>query len=87
MPLPAHWAQYKPPSWVWQWREKLPFFDSFRPFSAAAGLGVQKEPDRADTAYGEALRILVALRSTIKKARVFLQSKLEAGNFAFPSPG
>ena len=43
---------------------------------------VQKEPDRADTAYGEALRILVALRSTIKKARVFLQSKLEAGNFA-----
>ena len=43
---------------------------------------VQKEPDRADAAYGEALRILVSLRSAIKKSRVFLQSKLEAGNFS-----
>ena len=43
---------------------------------------VQKEPDRADAAYGEALRILASLRSAIKKSRVFLQSKLEAGNFS-----
>lgn len=43
---------------------------------------VQKEPAQADRAYGEALRILVALRSTIKKSRVFLQDKLEAGNFS-----
>ena len=43
---------------------------------------VQKEPDRADAAYGEALRILVSLRSAIKKSRVFLQSKLETGNFS-----
>ena len=43
---------------------------------------VQKEPDRAEEAYAEALRILVALRSTIKKSRVFLQNKLEAGSFS-----
>lgn len=43
---------------------------------------VQKEPAQADRAYCEALRILVALRSTIKKSRVFLQDKLEAGNFS-----
>lgn len=43
---------------------------------------VQKEPAQADRAYGEALRILVALRSTIKKSRAFLQDKLEAGNFS-----
>lgn len=43
---------------------------------------VQKEPAQADRAYGEALRILVALRSTIKKSRVFLRDKLEAGNFS-----
>lgn len=43
---------------------------------------VQKEPARADRAYGEALRILVALRSTIKKSRAFLRDKLEAGNFS-----
>lgn len=42
---------------------------------------VQKEPDRAEGAYAEALRILVALRSTIKKSRVFLQGKLDAGSF------
>lgn len=41
---------------------------------------VQKEPAQADRAYGEALRILVALRSAIKKSRVFLREKLEAGN-------
>ena len=42
---------------------------------------VQKEPAQADRAYAEALRILVALRSTIKKSRIFLQDKLEAGSF------
>lgn len=43
---------------------------------------VQKDPARADAAYAEALRILVALRSTIKKGRVFLQEKLEAGSYS-----
>lgn len=43
---------------------------------------VQQHPDRAKEAYTEALRILVALRSTIKKSRVFLQDKLEAGSFS-----
>ena len=42
---------------------------------------VQKEPEKAEGAYAEALRILVALRSTIKKSRVFLQGKLDAGSF------
>lgn len=43
---------------------------------------VQKDPGRADAAYAEALRLLVALRSTIKKGRVFLQDKLEAGDYS-----
>ena len=43
---------------------------------------VQQDPERAEGAYAEALRILVALRSTIKKARTFLQNKLEAGSFS-----
>ena len=43
---------------------------------------VQQHPDRAKEAYAEALRILVALRSTIKKSRVFLQDKLESGSFS-----
>ena len=43
---------------------------------------VQKDPSRADGAYTEALRILVALRSTIKKGRTFLEGKLKAGNFS-----
>ena len=43
---------------------------------------VQKNPAQADAAYAEALRILVALRSTIKKGRVFLQEKLEAGSYS-----
>ena len=42
---------------------------------------VQQDPEGAEGAYAEALRILVALRSTIKKARIFLQNKLEAGSF------
>ena len=43
---------------------------------------VQKHPDRADASYAEALRELVALRSTIKKGRVFLEGKLEAGSYS-----
>ena len=43
---------------------------------------VQKEPAQADAAYNQALRLLVALRSTIKKGRVFLEGKLEAGDFS-----
>ena len=43
---------------------------------------VQKNPEQADAAYAEALRLLVALRSTIKKGRVFLEGKLEAGDYS-----
>lgn len=43
---------------------------------------VQKDPAQADGAYAEALRLLVALRSTIKKGRTFLTEKLEAGNYS-----
>lgn len=43
---------------------------------------VQQHPEQAEGAYDQALRILVALRSTIKKSRVFLQGKLEAGDFS-----
>ena len=43
---------------------------------------VQQDPEGAEGAYAEALRILVALRSTIKKAQTFLQNKLEAGSFS-----
>ena len=42
---------------------------------------VQKSPEQAQAAYGEALRILIALRSTIKKSRAFLQEKLDAKDF------
>ncbi|MDE7243017.1 MAG: SWIM zinc finger family protein [Oscillospiraceae bacterium] len=42
---------------------------------------VQKHPEQADAAYAEALRILIYLRSTIKKSRVFLQNKLDANSF------
>ena len=48
---------------------------------ALAVLAVQQDPERAEEAYAQALRILVALRSTIKKSRTFLQDKLEAGSF------
>ena len=43
---------------------------------------IQKAPERAKGAYAEALRILIALRSTIKKGRAFLQKKLETGQFS-----
>ncbi len=38
---------------------------------------LQQSPQQAEEAYQEALRVLVALRSTIRKGRVFLQQKLE----------
>lgn len=37
---------------------------------------------RGESSYTEALRVLVALRSTLKKGRAFLQQKLEAGQFS-----
>lgn len=43
---------------------------------------VQRDPAQADAAYAEALKLLTALRSTIKKGRVFLEGKLEAGNYS-----
>ena len=43
---------------------------------------IQQSPDQAERAYAEALRVLIALRSTIKKGRAFLQQKLEAGQFS-----
>ena len=42
---------------------------------------IQKDPDGAQSAYAEALRVLIALHSTIKKSRAFLQAKLDAGQF------
>lgn len=49
---------------------------------ALAVRAVQKDPAQADAAYNQALRLMVALRSTIKKGRVFLEGKLEAGDFS-----
>ncbi len=49
---------------------------------ALAVRAVQKDPAQAEAAYAEALRLLVALRSTIKKSRVFLEQKLEAGSYS-----
>lgn len=49
---------------------------------ALAVRAVQRDPGQADAAYGEALRQLVFLRSAIKKSRVFLQDKLEEGNYS-----
>ena len=43
---------------------------------------VQKDPAQAEAAYAEALRLLTALRATIKKGRAFLTGKLEAGDFS-----
>ena len=43
---------------------------------------IQKDPGNAPAAYAEALRELVALRTTIKKSRTFLQEKLDAGRFS-----
>lgn len=43
---------------------------------------VQRDPAQAEAAYPEALRVLIALHSTIKKARAFLAGKLEAGSYS-----
>ena len=43
---------------------------------------IQQNPEGASEHYAEALRILISLHATIKKARVFLNSKLEAGNYS-----
>ena len=42
---------------------------------------IQKDPDGAQSAYAEALRVLIALHSTVKKSRAFLQARLDAGQF------
>ena len=49
---------------------------------ALAARTVQQKPDQAKAAYDEALRVLIALRFTLKKARAFLQQKLDSGDFA-----
>ncbi len=43
---------------------------------------IQKNPAQAEQGYVEALRELVALRSTLKKSRTFLQEKLDSGSFS-----
>ena len=43
---------------------------------------IQKAPEQAQTAYAEALRVLIFLHSTIKKARTFIQEQLDAGQFS-----
>lgn len=43
---------------------------------------IQQNPGQSDTAYAEALRILIYLRSVIKKSRTFLQTKLETNNLS-----
>ena len=43
---------------------------------------IQQNPEKADEHYAEALRLLIALHATIKKSRVFLNQKLEAGNYS-----
>lgn len=43
---------------------------------------IQQNPEQASEHYAEALRILISLHATIKKSRVFLNSKLEAGNYS-----
>ena len=49
---------------------------------ALAVRAVQRDPAQAEAAYAEALRLMVALRSTIRKGRAFLEGKLEAGDFS-----
>lgn len=43
---------------------------------------IQDDSQKANQGYAEALRILIALHSTIKKSRVFLEQKLEAGQYS-----
>lgn len=42
---------------------------------------IQQDKDHAELYYAEALRILIALRATVKKSREFLQNKLEAEHY------
>ena len=49
---------------------------------ALAVRAVQRDPAQAEAAYAEALRLMVALRSTIRKGRAFLEGKLEVGDFS-----
>ena len=41
---------------------------------------IQNNPESSDSLYAEVLRILVALRSTIKKSKVFLSDKINDEN-------
>lgn len=43
---------------------------------------IQEDSGQSDTAYAEALRILVYLRSVINKSRTFLEAKLETDNYS-----
>ena len=43
---------------------------------------IQQDKDNADRYYAEALRILIALRATVKKSREFLQNKLTMENYS-----
>lgn len=43
---------------------------------------IQQDKDNAELYYADALRILVALRATIKKSREFLQNKLTVENYS-----
>lgn len=43
---------------------------------------IQQDKDNAELYYAEALRILVALRATIKKSREFLENKLTVENYS-----
>lgn len=43
---------------------------------------IQQNPEQAEEHYAEALRVLISLHATIKKSRVFLNSKLEEENFS-----
>jgi len=43
---------------------------------------IQQNPGDAQEHYAQALRLLISVHSIIKKSRVFLNQKLEAGNFS-----
>lgn len=43
---------------------------------------IQQDPQQAEVHYAEALRILISLHATIRKARVFLNEKMESGNYS-----
>lgn len=43
---------------------------------------IQQNPEQASEHYTEAIRILISLHATIKKSRVFLNGKLDSGNYS-----